>query len=138
MSRLLKPIDISYTYEGQCPISVRLVEYLMSNRGIRNIAPIIKALNIEVTAPSRYEDDFFTTKKGPMGIHRRKVLVYFIGGVTYAEISAVRFLNKLYSDKEFIIATTCIISGRKVLKQMTPDIENNVVKSFIFLLPSIN
>jgi hypothetical protein len=33
-------------------------------------------------------------------------LVYYIGGVTYGEIAAIRFLNKLFKDKKFIIATT--------------------------------
>jgi hypothetical protein len=69
-----------------------------------------------VTAPCKEEEEFFTSKKGPMGTYRRKVLVYFIGGATYAEISAVRFLNTMFKDKQFIIATTCIISPNKVLK----------------------
>jgi hypothetical protein len=33
-------------------------------------------------------------------------LLYFIGGITYGEIAAIRFLNKLFKDKKFIIATT--------------------------------
>jgi len=110
------PVDISFVYSGLAPVTVRLVEGLMSERGIRNISHYIKALNIPVTAPSESEVEFYTSKKGPMGIHRRKVLVYFLGGATYAEISAVRFLNTLFTDKQFIIATTCIISPNKVLK----------------------
>lgn len=37
---------------------------------------------------------------------KKRVLVYFIGGVTYGEIAAIRFLNKIFKDKKFIIATT--------------------------------
>jgi hypothetical protein len=37
--------------------------------------------------------------------------VYFIGGITYGEIAAIRFLNKIFEDKKFIIATTQIING---------------------------
>jgi hypothetical protein len=37
---------------------------------------------------------------------RKRVLVYFIGGITYGEIAAIRFLNKIFKDKKFIIATT--------------------------------
>lgn len=59
----------------------------------------IKTLNIPVSATIEHEAEFYSPKKGPMGIHPRKVLVYFLGGVTYAEISAVRFLNKEFNDK---------------------------------------
>jgi hypothetical protein len=38
---------------------------------------------------------------------KKKVLVYFIGGITYAEIAAIRFLNSLPdSTVKLIIATT--------------------------------
>ena len=37
---------------------------------------------------------------------KKKVLVYYIGGITYAEIAAIRFLNRLFKDKQFVIATT--------------------------------
>ena len=56
------------------------------------------------------EQEFFSPKQtgqlldGPA--RRKRILVYFIGGVTYGEISAIRFLNKIFDDKKFIIATT--------------------------------
>lgn len=49
------------------------------------------------------------------------MLVYFLGGVTYAEIAAVRFLNtqsKFVGRYKFVIATTSIISSKKCMKQM--------------------
>lgn len=38
----------------------------------------------------------------------RRVLVYYVGGITYGEISAIRHLNKMLADwkLQFIIATT--------------------------------
>ena len=48
---------------------------------------------------------------------KKKILVYFIGGITYGEISAVRFLQKLHPKFRFIIATTCIVNGDSALKQ---------------------
>ena len=43
------------------------------------------------------------------------VLVYFIGGVTYSEIAALRFLGKQRGLK-ILIATTAIINGRRMLQ----------------------
>jgi len=57
--------------------------------------------------------------------------VYFIGGVTFAEIAAIRFLNKLFSDKKFIIATTSIISGNKCITQMRSCDTNGLDKNTI-------
>lgn len=42
------------------------------------------------------------------------VLVYFIGGVTYSEIAALRFLGRKKGYR-FIIATTAIINGARML-----------------------
>jgi hypothetical protein len=58
------------------------------------------------------EQDFFNPKSAPGALQldgpprRKRVLIYFIGGITYGEIAAIRFLNKTISDKKFIIATT--------------------------------
>ena len=49
---------------------------------------------------------------------KRKVLVYFLGGINYAEIAAIRFLQKLFPMYRFIIATTSIINGETALRQM--------------------
>jgi hypothetical protein len=47
---------------------------------------------------------------------KKKVLIYFIGGVTFAEIAAIRFLNaRPDSNVKLIVATTQIISGNKCM-----------------------
>jgi|TARA_B110000285_G_C15098654_1_gene603620 hypothetical protein len=46
------------------------------------------------------------------------VLVYFIGGITFAEMAAIRFLQLLNPAYKFIIATTCIINGESALSQL--------------------
>lgn len=43
------------------------------------------------------------------------VLVYFIGGVTYSEIAALRCLGKKKGFK-FLFATTAIINGKRMLQ----------------------
>ena len=45
------------------------------------------------------------------------VLVFFLGGVTFAEIAALRFLGKVKGVK-FIIATTAVINGDSLIESI--------------------
>ena len=55
------------------------------------------------------------------------MVVYYIGGITYAEIAALRFIasrpNFPYS---LVIATTSIINGTTFLKSLVYDLKNNL------------
>ena len=53
-------------------------------------------------------------------------MIYYIGGITYGEIAAIRFLNKLFIDKKFIIATTQIINGETCIEMLRGNIVNNL------------
>lgn len=49
------------------------------------------------------------------------VLVFFIGGCTFAEISALRYLSQQDENNfEFIVGTTKIINGRSFLRSLWP------------------
>ncbi len=50
------------------------------------------------------------------GDRRRTVMVLFIGGVTYAEVSALRFLSqKGLVNCDFVVATTKMVTGSSLL-----------------------
>lgn len=51
------------------------------------------------------------------------VLVYFVGGVTYAEVSCLRFLSKQIGI-EFVIATTQFINGNKMVDAFKDSIDS--------------
>ena len=55
---------------------------------------------------------------GRPAFKKKKILVYFIGGITFAEMAAIRFLQNLYPKYKFIIATTSIINGESALQQL--------------------
>ena len=58
---------------------------------------------------------------------QKKVLLYFVGGVTYAEIGAVRFMNaQSGTNVKFFIATTQIITGNTAVTQMRTALNNNL------------
>lgn len=50
----------------------------------------------------------------------RRVLVYYIGGITYGEISAIMNLNEMMKPKrlQFIVATTQILNGKKCIEMI--------------------
>lgn len=49
----------------------------------------------------------------------RTTLVFFLGGVTYAEIAALRFLSQMEDGgTEYIIATTKLINGTSWIKSL--------------------
>jgi hypothetical protein len=53
---------------------------------------------------------------------RRVVLVMFIGGVTFAEVAALRFLSRRPdTNAEFVIATTKLISGNTLIQSLIDD-----------------
>ncbi|KAM3268519.1 vacuolar protein-sorting-associated protein 33 [Capsicum chacoense] len=115
------PNDISYVFSGYAPLSIRLVQHAIRS-GWRPIEEILKLL------PGPHSD----TKRGGFSsspslgslngsLHssdkvvdgrRSLVLVVFIGGVTAAEISALRFLSSQEGMAyDIIVATTKIVNG---------------------------
>ncbi len=61
---------------------------------------------------------------------RRVVLVMFIGGVTFAEIGALRFLStrpEVRSD--FVIATTKLMNGSSMLETFLEDVASEAMLS---------
>lgn len=54
---------------------------------------------------------------------RQTTLVLFIGGCTFAEISALRFLSEQEdSNVDYLVATTSIINGDKFIKGLMTDV----------------
>jgi hypothetical protein len=62
--------------------------------------------------------------------NRRIILVFFVGGVTYAEISAIRYLNKKHGgDVTYVIATTHIVNSKNFISSISDNIENELERS---------
>lgn len=110
------PTDISYVYSGYAPLSVRLAQ-LLSRPGWRSIEEVLRIL----PGPHFEERQSLPTglqKKRQPG-ENRVTLVFFLGGVTFAEIAALRFLSQLEDGgTEYIIATTKLINGSSWLEAL--------------------
>lgn len=55
------------------------------------------------------------TASSPLKRNKHTVLVLYIGGITYAEISALRFIANKSNNFELLIATTGIIKGDSII-----------------------
>ena len=121
------PTDIAYVHSYYAPLSVRLCQYLV-NPGWKMINDsIIKQLPepfFEVVQPV----DASLRKRRNSGAsiasnfstdEPKTVLVFFLGGCTYAEISALRFLSAQEDvNAEFVVATTKIINGNSFVESL--------------------
>ena len=61
--------------------------------------------------------DFLPIKEAPMipDDKIRTTVVFFVGGVTYAEIAALRLMSQQQQTRRFLIATTSITNGNDLL-----------------------
>jgi vacuolar protein sorting-associated protein 33A len=133
------PKDIHFAYAGYAPLSVRLVQQAVGPGG--GWAAAEAALSAlpgphfelvqgfdDAGAPTERRDDSSSGsggggRAGGAADGRRKtVLAVFIGGVTCAEVSALRFLSrKGLVDAEFVIATTKVVSGNSLVGSLVPE-----------------
>lgn len=113
-----EPSDIAYVYSGYAPLSVRLIQAAF-NPGWKAMEEVMRT----IPGPSFEETQQIpkgVTAQGNEAAQRSKVvLVFFIGGVTFTEISSLRFLGQQSGGKQdFIVATTKLINGDELLTSL--------------------
>ncbi|KAJ4834633.1 Vacuolar protein-sorting-associated protein 33 [Turnera subulata] len=120
------PNDIAYVFSGYAPLSIRLVQHAVRSgwRPMEEIWKLLPGPHSETKRGGYSGSQSFDTLQGPSGavdrvadVRRSLVLVVFIGGVTFAEISALRFLTAQEGMAyDMIIGTTKIINGNKLVE----------------------
>ena len=108
---LLEEDDASYAYNGYCPITIRLIE-----KGIK--FGFSKLKNVIDMLPG---ESYFGKSDQEILNNREKkfILLVYIGGITYGEIAAIRYLNETMQFFKFIILTTGIISTKKFFQSLS-------------------
>ncbi|PSC67512.1 vacuolar -sorting-associated 33-like protein [Micractinium conductrix] len=129
------PQDIHFAYAGYAPLSVRLVQQALSPQGWAGIESLLQQLpgqQLEVVQGSDEQGRPTERRQGSgraaaeaaeaaASGRRRKVMVVFIGGATYAEVSALRFLSqKGICNCDFLVATTAMCTGSSLLAGLLP------------------
>lgn len=132
----LDPDDVSYVSSGYAPLSVRLVQAAIQG-WTKSRAEVWKDLpgrciDVEPTWPPQELSTLLKTqstgllpslgdlaKKNFQPKKNKSVLfVFFVGGISYMEIAALRFLSKRSSfPYHIIMITTKIINGNTILRQ---------------------
>ena len=126
--------DISYIYNGFCPIILKLAEKLVE-KGWGNIKDILKDLPGGEYDYPQDESEIISTKND-----KQFILLVFIGGITYGELAGIRYLNNKFRNKKFIVITNNVINSRKIFDQMKkgkytytpvdPEDKSNIVLTF--------
>eukprot|EP00750_Incisomonas_marina_P010092 INCI16240.3.p1 GENE.INCI16240.3~~INCI16240.3.p1 ORF type:complete len:714 (-),score=145.80 INCI16240.3:2064-4205(-) len=116
------PNDIAYVTSGFAPLLARLVERAMNGQWEDDpsfaFVPGPAARTERQALPENISQSQYDAGVDEHGIARRKtMLVYIIGGVTYMEIAALRFLSsQLDAEFDIIIASTKLINGKNFIK----------------------
>ncbi|EGR30804.1 vacuolar sorting protein, putative [Ichthyophthirius multifiliis] len=103
------PNDPAYTYSGYCPLTVRLIEQCLNKQSWKQIQEQLKSINGYQQYPEPQQYVKLQNKSA--------ILVYIVGGVTFGEINAIRFLAKQI-DREIIIASTHIINSKNIIQNI--------------------
>ena len=139
-----KPDDIAYVTSGYAPLSARIVQMAMGNKWKKNedSLRLLPGPKLECTqrgvrivaSPSPKtgggEDSFSKDVENSKEKKTKKktMLVYFVGGVTFMEISALRWLARRKGSKyNIVVATTKMISGKTFMQSIVEDIPNALV-----------
>lgn len=123
------PDDISYVYSGYAPLSIRLIQAAAQRSALTADAkgdvvrmegrrPITGFRGLEDTVASVPGSVSDTGSAGAGGANKHAAgttLVFFLGGCTYAEISALRFMSR-QGGRQFMVATTGMVNGTTLLK----------------------
>ncbi|MPC62875.1 Vacuolar protein sorting-associated protein 33A [Portunus trituberculatus] len=118
------PTDMAYVHSGYAPLSSRLVEFLQVP-GWRAITGVLQVLPGPTLTETQQLPSALRQRRGSggsvqSGLEGGTALVFFIGGCTYSEIAALRFLSSRVDQggPEYIIATTKIINGDTFLESI--------------------
>lgn len=126
-----EPNDISYVSSGYAPLSVRLMQLLLTGgpgadslRGLARVTEVKQDLyaclsfeEAHQKRKSEASDDHSSTIDGDE--KERTLLVYFVGGCTFMEIAALRYLSQ--SSKfpyRIVIATSAVVSGLSLIQSL--------------------
>lgn len=134
------PEDIAFVYSGYAPLSVRLVQCILQKSYIQTLHKSPLPLTPASTGWTGFEDILKSAKGATFNIAQRPsdekgakakvsltgsagwktIFVMFLGGITFTEIAALRFVNKKLEEagqrRKIVICTTGVISGRSIME----------------------
>ncbi|KAF5662387.1 lysine-specific histone demethylase 1 [Fusarium heterosporum] len=136
------PNDVSYVYSGYAPLSIRLVQcilqkqYLLSvtkgnsasaagappgvgTQGWQGFDEAVKHVRGQTFYEHQKGEDKAVKARALLSGsgNKQTVFVVFVGGITFTEIAALRFIAKQEEGRRnIVICTTSIINGNKMME----------------------
>uniref|UniRef100_A0A3Q2PSE6 VPS33B late endosome and lysosome associated n=1 Tax=Fundulus heteroclitus TaxID=8078 RepID=A0A3Q2PSE6_FUNHE len=108
------PRDMAYIFSGAyVPLSCKLIEQVLERDGWTGLEEVTRLINGHEFAVTGSSGADFKPKSDA----QRIILVMFLGGCTFSEISALRFLGKEKGYK-FIVVTTAITNSSRLLEAL--------------------
>ncbi|KAG8575359.1 hypothetical protein GDO81_009537 [Engystomops pustulosus] len=109
---LKTPRDMAYVFSGAyIPLSCKIMEHVLVRKSWAGLEEVMRLLNNiefseQLTERNSFQDSY------------RTIVVVFLGGCTFSEISALRFLGKEIGYR-FVFLTTAITNSARILESMT-------------------
>ena len=144
-----EPDDIAYVFSGYAPLSVRLTQLILQKSYISSLSNnndrAVQATSNQTQGWRPFDDilkhvrgaTFDETQTGEEKAVKAKamlngsggektVVVFFLGGITRAEIAALRFVSKQLKEegrgRKIIIATTGLVKGDGIMAAATEEL----------------
>ncbi|CAL4184387.1 unnamed protein product, partial [Meganyctiphanes norvegica] len=123
-----QPTDMSYVHSGYAPLSGRLVEF-HQYPGWRAITGVLQLLSGHTLTETQQLPNALRQRRGSggsvqSGSEGGTCLVFFIGGCTYSEVAALRFLSQKVDQggPEYVVGTTKLINGKSFLESISEEL----------------
>mmetsp|Transcript_835 Transcript_835/g.2194 ORF Transcript_835/g.2194 Transcript_835/m.2194 type:complete len:451 (+) Transcript_835:2-1354(+) len=140
------PTDVAHIFSGYAPVSVRLVQQAVSGQwlGLEDALRMLPGPLFEVrpqtgASPQRPSPgvspprlSYGNNAIGDEGEAEQReerpvVLVVFVGGCTYAEVSALRWISRRPgASRRYMVLTTHMCSGTSLMAELIDKVENNL------------
>jgi hypothetical protein len=112
------PQNLTYLFSGYAPLSIRLVELLAKKQGFATFDELTRQL----PGPPAFMLTQHRKHAHTRAERSHMTLVFFLGGVTHAEISAIRHLsNREDSVMEYAVGSTHVINGTSLISSIIDD-----------------
>ncbi|XP_063301725.1 vacuolar protein sorting-associated protein 33B [Pelobates fuscus] len=106
------PKDMAYIFSGAyVPLSCKLIEQVLQRKSWSGLEEVTRLLN-----GNEFADQISDNKTNSDS--QRTIVALFLGGCTFSEISALRFLGK-EKGYRFIFITTSIMNSGRMLESLT-------------------
>uniref|UniRef100_A0A8C8BF99 Vacuolar protein sorting-associated protein 33B n=1 Tax=Otus sunia TaxID=257818 RepID=A0A8C8BF99_9STRI len=110
---LKMPRDMAYVFSGAyVPLSCKIIEQVLERRGWLGLEEVVRLLN-----GNEFSVSDSAVEDNPAWESQRVILAVFLGGCTFSEIAALRFLGKERGCK-FIFLTTAITNSARMMEAM--------------------